>query len=233
MHTQYTHAHTGAGWGREASQPSHYLWQIPPKHFFFKFPPNFSLSLQVHKALKCDSPWPGTGQARQGFNETQKPAQTWRGTGGPDDKAANCQAVILLGGWTEGSSNDNHKTHLKSEKVTNELIHAGYKLFTTTLIPLKTNSKVNFKHRPGQPSNVRQVLSVRLLRVTGILVPVVYCHIRLLFTFFFFTAFNQVKQTQLLHIYFSAAFFFISYYGQSWSPKNNSKLYSLETEGWP
>lgn len=122
----------------------------------------------------------------------------------PDDKAANCQAVILLSGWTEGSSNDNHKTHLKSEKVTNELIHAGYKLFTTTLIPLKTNSKVNFKHRPGRPSNIRQVMSVRLLTMTGILVPAVYCHCLL----FFSTAFNQVKQTQLLHIYFSAVFFY-------------------------
>ena len=66
-------------------------------------------------------------------------------------QAANCQTVILLRGWTEGSSNDNHKTHLKSEKVTNELIHAAYKLFTTTLIPLKTNSKVNFKHRHRWP----------------------------------------------------------------------------------
>lgn len=202
MHTQNTHAHT------EASHPFHDLWQIPPKHFFFNSP---QTSLWAFKYIR---PWnvrvPGPAQGKQG-KVSMKHKSQHRPEGeqaAPDDKAANCQAVILLGGWTEGSSNDNHKTHLKSEKVTNELIHAGYKLFTTTLIPLKTNSKVNFKHRPGQPSNVRQVLPVRLLRVTGILVPVVYCHIRLLFTFFFFTAFNQVKQTQLLHIYFSAAFFF-------------------------
>lgn len=46
-----------------------------------------------------------------------------------------------------GSCNDNRKTHLSSEKVTNELIHAAYKLFTTTLTLLKTSSKVNFKYR--------------------------------------------------------------------------------------
>lgn len=115
--------------------------------------------------------------------------------------------------------------------MTNELIHAGYKLFTTTLIPLKTNSKVNFKHRPGRPSDARQVMSVRLLTMTGILVLIAYCHISLLFTFFFLTAFNQVKQTQLLHIYFSAVFFSLVITSDHESPKNNSRLYSLDIEG--
>lgn len=62
-------------------------------------------------------------------------------------KQANCQTVILPCGWTEGPCNDKHQTHLNSEKVTNELIHPAYKLFTTMLTPLKTNRKVNFKLR--------------------------------------------------------------------------------------
>lgn len=52
---------------------------------------------------------------------------------------------------TEDPCNDNHKPHLSSEKVTNELIHTAYKLFTTTLNPLKTNGKVNFKYREQEP----------------------------------------------------------------------------------
>lgn len=74
-------------------------------------------------------------------------------------------------------------------------------------------------------------MSVRLLTMTGTLVPFVYCHISLLFTFFFFAAFNQVKQTQLLHIYFSAVFFSLVIKSNHESPKNNSKLYSLQIEG--
>lgn len=174
--------------------------------------------------------WTSAGLAREGFNEIQKPTQTWRGTGGPSN---NCQTVILLRGWTEGSSNDNHKTHLKSEKVTNELIHTGYKLFTITLIPLKTNSKVNFKHRHRWPSKVEQVVSVKVFTMREILVsPLSIVTFILLFTFFLLPLI-KFKQTQLLHIYFSVEFFSISYYEQSWCSKNSSKLYSLEIEGWP
>lgn len=107
----------------------------------------------------------------------------------PDDKAANCQTVILRGGWTEGSSNDNHKTHLKSEKVTNELIHAGYKLFTTTLIPLKTNSKVNFKHRQPPKSNELGLQNFSQWEGYSSL-PCLLSHS--FFCLLFFTAFNQV-----------------------------------------
>lgn len=66
-------------------------------------------------------------------------------------KPGSHRAVLLSCLWTEDPCNDNHKTHLSSEKVTNELIHAAYKLFTTTLNPLKTNGKANFKYREQEP----------------------------------------------------------------------------------
>lgn len=93
-----------------------------------------------------DQPW----AAEQGFSRRQMPVEA-AGDGLSCHKPASRQAVLLPCRWTEGPHNDNRKTHLSSEKVTNELIHAAYKLFTTTLTPLKTNSKVNFKYRDPEP----------------------------------------------------------------------------------
>lgn len=137
-------------WKKLTPSTSFFLAHATKRYTFFLIPHKTShLNLGCKRHLQCGSPRTSTGVEREGFNEIQK--QRRPAGSSVSHKAANCQTVILVGGWTEGSSNDNHKTHLKSEKVTNELIHAGYKLFTTTLIPLKTNSKVNFKHRQHQP----------------------------------------------------------------------------------
>lgn len=141
--------------------------------------------------------------AEQGCQQKTNASGGWKETGCP---ATSQPAALLLCRWTEGPCNDNRKTRLSSEKVTNELIHAAYKLFTTTLTPLKTNSEINFKYRDREPpvlsASARKTFcnqtdtslsSVPLLNSLGCL------------GLLFLLPLVKLKQLQLLHIYFSAA----------------------------
>lgn len=159
------------------------------------------------KKLSLEKPLQVTGPAmgsRVGVSVEDKGQWRLEGDGLSCHKPASYRAVLLQCRWTEGPCNDNRKTHLSSEKVTNELIHAAYKLFTTTLTPLKTNSKVNFKYRNPEPPVLLASACKTFCNQTDTSpasAPLLNSLQRLGLLFLLHLV--ELKQLQLLRIYFS------------------------------